>query len=208
MSEQKVVVLPEMEGLEFDEVHHIYTLDGLIIPSVSNILEPLSAVKYERVDSRTLERAATRGTSVHNGIENWIKFGIEDVPEEHEGYFEAFLKWWNANNPTVIASELRMYHKFLRYGGTCDLLCLIEDKLALIDFKTTYAVSDMTCSVQLEGYGQALATHGVKVDRKLILHLKKDGTYNDKQEYPAQDPTCWRVFGALKCLYDFKESYK
>lgn len=42
----KVLEIPVVEGLEFDDATHTYRLDGLVIPSVSAILGPLSKAKY------------------------------------------------------------------------------------------------------------------------------------------------------------------
>lgn len=202
----KVLVAPELPELTFDDASHIYRLDGADIPSVSRIMEPLKDANYAGISERTLQRAANKGTSVHNTIENFIKFGIEDVCPEHKAYFDAFMAWWTEVQPVVIGSEIRIYHKLLRYGGTIDLLCYIEDKLTLIDFKTTYSVSDMTCGVQLEAYAKALESHGIKVDQKMILHLKRDGKHKPIF-YPANDSLRWRVFGSLKVVYDYTKSY-
>lgn len=197
----------EMPGLVFEETQHIYTLDGLTIPSVTTIMDPLNADKYAGISKATLDNAANRGTAVHDGIENWIKFDFVDIPPEHQLYFDGFMKWWEENSPEVIGSEIRLYHRLLRYGGTCDLLADIDGQRTLIDYKSTYALSDMTCRVQLEAYAQALASHGIKVDKKMILHLKNDGTAVPKT-YPANDAEAWRVFGSLKCVYDYLQSYK
>lgn len=202
-----VVEVPELPELTFDDGSHIYCLDGNAIPSVSQVMEPLKDANYAGISEKTLQHAADKGTSVHNSIENFIKFGIEDVAPEHRMYFDAFLKWWEETQPAVVGSEIRIYHKLLRYGGTIDLLCYIDGKLTLIDFKTTYTISDMSCGVQLEAYAQALASHGIIVERKLILHLKKDGNYK-LRPYPANDSQRWRAFGALKCVYDYIKSYK
>ena len=201
------VKVPELPELTFDEGPHIYRLNGVQIPSVSRLMEPLKASCYAGVSDRTLAKAAGKGTSVHNSIENWIKFGIEDVPPEHMGYFSGFREWWEKYRPIVVGSEVRIYHKLLQYGGTLDLPCIINGELDLVDFKTTYALLEMTCGVQLEAYSQALASHGLQVQKKHILHLKKDGKW-EFAEFPAKDPVRWRVFGALKCLYDYEQSYK
>lgn len=203
----RITEIPEVAGLEFDDPTHTYRLDGLIIPSVSAIMAPLSRAKYSGISERTLERAADKGTAVHNSIENWIKFGIEDIPSEHIGYFKAFQDWWDRFKPVVVGSEIRICHPLMRYGGTADLVAYIEDELTLVDYKSTYVVSDMTCGVQLEAYAQALASMGIKVQRKKILHLKKDGQYVFLN-YPANDMARWRVFGALKTVYDYIESQK
>ena len=99
------------------------------------------------------------------------------------------------------------YHKLMRYGGTIDLLCEIGGLLELIDFKTTYTLLEMACGVQLEAYSQALISHGITPQRKNIMHLKKDGKWSFR-EFPAKDPARCRVVGALKCLYDYEQSYK
>lgn len=192
----------DIVGLEFDDATHTYRLDGFEIPSVSAIMEPLSRSKYAHISEEILDRAASRGTAVHNSIENWIKFGIEDVPLEHQGYFGAFQKWWEQYKPTVIASETRICHLLMRYGGTVDLLAVVENVVTLIDFKSTSSISDMTCGVQLEAYAKALESIGVKVERKRILHLKKNGEF-EYREYPINDLPRWRVFGALKTVYDY-----
>ena len=197
----------ELPELTFEEAAHVYRLNGVQIPSVSRLMEPLKNVCYSGVSNKTLERAAAKGTTVHNSIENWIKFGIEDVPAEHKGYFDGFMEWHEKYRPEAIASEMRIYHKLLEYGATIDFLCLIEGEVALVDFKTTYSLMEMTCGVQLEAYSQALASHGINVRRKHILHMNRDGRWAFP-EFPAKDPARWRVVGSLKCLYDYEQSYK
>lgn len=200
----KILELPE---LTFEEAPHIYRLNGIQIPSVSRLMEPLKNISYAGVSGRTLEKAAAKGTAVHNSIENWIKFDIDDVPTEHRGYFDGFVEWQEKFKPEIVASELRVYHKLLEYGATIDCLCFINGELTLVDYKTTYALMEMSCGVQLEAYSQALASHGIVVQRKHILHMKKDGKW-DFPEFPAKDPIRWRVVGSLKCLYDYEQSYK
>ena len=206
-SAERLTVFPSFPELTFEDKTHTYRLGGVVIPSVSAIMEPLNADKYRGIGRKTLDKAASKGTAVHNGIENWLKFGIEDVPEEHQAYFDAFMDWWRKMNPVLVGSELRVYHRIMQYGGTIDLLAYIDGKLNLIDFKSTYALYEMTCGVQLEGYSQACKSHGIEVEEKRILQIKKDGTYTE-MKFPAGDAARWRVFGSLKCVYDYLQSYK
>lgn len=198
----KVLAIPPVEGLTFDEDSHIYRVNGLEVPSVSAIMEPLSRAKYNGINARTLERAAAKGTAVHDAIENYIKFGIVDVPAEHRGYFEAFLGWWKAYNPVVVASEVRLYNKLIGYSGTADLVAYVEDVLTLIDYKSTYSVSEMTCGVQLEAYTRALNTMGIEIGAKKILHLQKDGRFK-YIGFDMNDLERWRVFTACKTVHDY-----
>lgn len=196
---EKVIELPE---LEFFEEPHIYKLFGEEIPSVSTVMEPLSSSIYGDVDPHILNAAANRGTIVHEAIENYVNYGIEDIPDEHRGYLDAFVQFWKEYKPTLIAAEYRMYHKYLNYAGTSDLLVLIDDELWLIDNKTSYSIKKMLTRIQLEAYKKALATHGIRVNRKAILHLKKTGKYSFV-EHPADDKKAWDVFTGLKTLYDY-----
>ena len=201
MMETKLVI-PNLPELTFDDCSHIYRLNGNVIPSVTKIMEPLSSHEYREVDKWVLQKAANRGTAVHNAIENWIKFGIEDLDPDYRGYFDGFKNWWNTYKPEPIGSEVKTYHRILGYAGTVDLVAVIGGRIVLVDFKTTSKLIDKNCKVQLEAYAQALASHGIEVEEKRILHLTKDGGWKEPK-YPAKDPEAWRVFGSLKCLYDY-----
>lgn len=191
------VEVPELPELTFDEASHIYRLNGDIIPSVSKLMEPLKDQCYGGISKRTLENAAIKGSAVHNSIENWIKFGIDDIPSEHRGYFNGFMEWWKQYKPRVFGSEVRIYHKQMRYGGTIDLLCEIGGLLELIDFKTTYSLLEMTCGVQLEAYSQALASHGITPQRKHILHMPKSPS-------PSND----RISDLMQQKFDLEEDIR
>ncbi len=203
---ESMISIPELPELSFDEIPHLYRLDGDVIPSVSKIMEPLSKAKYEGIPEKVLERAADRGSTVHNAIENWLKFGFVDIPSEYRGYMDAFLDWWDKMKPEAVGSEVRTYHKLMRYAGTLDLLCNIGGRLVLVDYKTTSKVSEMTCGVQLEAYAQALKSHGICAEEKRIFQPKKDGTWKE-YIFPINDVKCWGVFGACKRLYEYIESY-
>ena len=72
----------------------------------------------------------------------------------------------------------------------------------LIDFKSTYSVSEMTCGVQLEAYVRALMTMGVEAKAKKILHLQKTGRFK-YIDFKMNDIERWRVFTALKTVHDY-----
>lgn len=189
-----MVTIPDFPELTFRDEDHTYTLNGLEIPSVTTLMKPLSAEAYKTVDPDTLNKAARRGTAVHNALENYAKFGIEDIDPDLRGYFDAFLNWWELRKPEPIATEHRLYHKIMRYAGTADLICLIGGKVTLVDYKTSSQVNTKMCAVQLEGYDRALESHGIEIENRLILHLSKNGY----QEVPFQrSGKCWMVLSAL-----------
>lgn len=203
-----MVAVRTFPELTFEEKAHQYKLNGLVLPSVTTIMKPLSEDVYGSIDEQVLNRAAQRGTAVHNAIENYIKFGIEDIPPEHEGYFKAFLKWFEEHNVVPYGTEIKLYHKGLMYAGTADMAASVDGIDTLVDFKTSASVSKMLGGVQLEAYDRALASHDseMKFGQKLILHLKKDGKYEVVPFVNGVD--CWRVFTALLTVRNYKQKFK
>ena len=179
----------------------------MVLPSVTTIMKPLSDNKYSTVRADVLENAANKGSIVHHAIENYLKFGIEDISEDYKPYFLAFLEFLSDKQPTILVTESKVYHKYLRYSGTVDLICIIDGKVFLIDYKTTSVLIEMLTKVQLEAYGKALESHEYKVDKKAILHLKKDGTYRFERNY-SNDSESWNVFGCLLTVNSYIKKYK
>lgn len=198
------LVLPDTsKTLTFDDAKHIYRLNGIIVPSVTQVMQPLSDETYRDVEAKVLRRAAGKGTAVHNAIENYLTFGIEDIEPEHAGYFTAFLRWFDEYKPQVIGKEYRLYHKFMAYAGTADLICIIGGRLYVIDYKTTQRIEEMLVKVQLKAYSQALASLGVEPQRAASLHLKKDGTF-DFQTHDGGAES-WQVFSSLLTVLRYKQ---
>lgn len=184
------------EELSFDPVKHLYKLNGVPIPSVTQIMRPISLHKYQGIDAETLQHAADRGTNVHEAIEFYAKYGIDDIHGADRPYFEAFLKWVKDYKPVIQESESMVYHRQLMYAGTLDMRAVIAGKRTLIDFKTTATLNDMLTTVQLEAYQRALASTGEEIDQKAILLLRPDASYLFKV-YPANDLEAWKTFTAL-----------
>lgn len=194
--------IPDFPELTFEEKWHTYHLNGLEVPSVTTVMKPLSNDFYSTVDPEVLNRAASRGTAIHNAAENYAKFGIEDVPPAYAGYFDGFRQWWDDAKPEILATEHKLYHKILRYAGTADLLCIINGKLTLVDYKTSAQVNTKLCAIQLEAYDRALESHGIKVEDRLILHLSKTG---HKAVRFLRSGKCWSVFSALLTIKNYMD---
>ena len=60
--------------LEYIDEIHQYLVDGVCVPSITQILKIKFGNKYENIDKQVLERAAKKGTKVHEAIENFEKW--------------------------------------------------------------------------------------------------------------------------------------
>lgn len=199
--------LQNLPELHFEEEKHQYYLNGMNLPSVTTIMRPLSSALYKDIDPEVLDKAATKGTIVHNAIENYVLYGIEDIDPDYGMYFQAFMDWYDENEPKVLATEYGVYHKALRYAGMADMIAVVNGKKTLIDFKTSVNVNKMLTGVQLEAYAKALESLGQPVDQKAILHLRKDGKYS-YIVYEKNDLESWTVFGALLTVHNHIQKYK
>lgn len=194
--------IPELQELTFDSKKHYYRLNGRYIPAVSTVMKPLTSALYKDIDEAILKAAAERGTAVHEMIENYLKFGWTEPNPPYQGYFDAFLRWHNDYSPTLVSSELRAYHPLYHYAGTSDFLGYIDNRLTLVDFKTTAVLHDHLVRIQDEAYARALREHKVPVEVGGAVQLMKDGTYR-YITFEIGDSEAWTVFSALLTVHGY-----
>ena len=133
-------------------------------------------------------------------------YEIDDCPIELEGYYRAFKAWFAEAKPCVTAAETKIYHKVFRYAGTADLICVIDGRVTLIDFKTTAALAEKIVNVQLHAYERAFSSHGLEIEQKAALLLSKSGEWEYRM-FPKQDAEVNEVFSCLLGLHNYKTKY-
>lgn len=175
-----MIKLPEIT-INFDEEKHLYTLRGYRLPSVTQLMRPMTAMVYSDVSQSALMDAADRGTRAHESISNIVLYGIEESDEDTEPYISAFKDFMRDFKPTWLASEYRLYHKTLMYAGTLDLIGYVTDDddngVDVVDLKTTSALHRTLLSTQLGAYAEAMKSHGVQVRNLYGLQLLRTGKY-------------------------------
>ena len=172
------MILPKVD-IDFDEDGHLYTLRGMRMPSVTQIMRPMSLMLYSDVSDSALYAAADRGTRAHAQVEAIVKYGVEEWDEDTEGYIRAFQAFQDAYRLKWLGSEYRTYHKVMRYAGTIDLIADAgaDGEVDVIDIKTTAQFHRAMLRTQLGAYAEALKSWGVKVHGVYGLQLLKDGQY-------------------------------
>lgn len=171
-------ILPAVE-IDFEPVQHVYSLRGVKLPSVTQIMQPMSLMLYEGIPSNTLSEAADRGTRAHEQISNYVAYGIVETDEDTECYMRAFLQFEEHYRPVWIGSEYRTYHKLMRYAGTLDLIGYIQPDdgtgVDVIDIKCTSEYHPVMLATQLAGYAEALKSHGIQIRKRYGLQLQRNG---------------------------------
>lgn len=164
--------------LEFDKETHTYIKDGIILTSVTQLLQELFPLKYENVPKEILDQKAEYGSSVHKLIEIIEK----KKPKNPLGYIRRYynpniyqeeslkdyLKIKDKYKIEITDSEKMISYKML-YAGTLDLKGYVNGKSAIIDIKTTYELDELYVSWQNSLYELADG----KVDELYCLWLPK-----------------------------------
>lgn len=164
--------------LEFVEQEHLYLYDGVIIPSVSEILGFIFPDKYKDVPKEILKDKADYGTLVHKLCEE-LDTGktLEELKQEYkfnyiiEATLNQHLRLKEKHNIQPISMEQRVCYKGI-YAGTYDLEAYVDRKLSLIDRKTTSELDKEYLSWQLSFYELA---KGKKYDKLYVEWLPKKG---------------------------------
>ena len=122
----------------FEESTHTYTLDGVVIPSVTEICAPITSGKYPPVG--VVQQAAARGTRVH---ELCALYDMDALPDEIEAGLVGYVKAWAAfcrdYKPVWTHIELPLYGEIdtgLPFAGTLDRIGEIDGEMPVVDIKT------------------------------------------------------------------------
>ena len=119
--------------VEFENESHTYLVDGLTVPSVTQILAT-AFNDYARVSARVLQEASEKGTALHKAIEVYETTGKASELKEFRNYL--FLKRYAkienvANEIPVIYEE----NGKVLFAGQLDQIYKIGDCYGINDFK-------------------------------------------------------------------------
>lgn len=160
--------------LEYDDENHVYIVDGVIVPSVTQILGAKFGNKYANVNRSTLERAANRGTEIHKAIEMYCRTGADAQLKELRNF--RFLKTYYGLDiqenevPVILSLEDTPIA-----AGRLDLVFEIYGEMAIADIKTTSVLDKDYLAYQLNLYRLAyMQSYSRNITKLYGVHLKDD----------------------------------
>lgn len=160
-----------------DDVHQ-YIVDGICVPSITQVLKFKFGNKYASVDATTLQRASEKGTEVHETIERYCKTGEEsELPELRN--FKFLQRQYDftvlENEVPVIMSASDGYKYKPVCAGRLDMVLMRDDKVGLADIKRTSALDKEYLGFQLNLYRIAYRqSYGIEAEFLRGLHLRDD----------------------------------
>jgi hypothetical protein len=195
--------------LQFDQPTHTYTLDGVRVPSVTQVLKPL--YNFEGIPLATLNAKARLGTAVHRACELLDNDDLDEESEEGRaalaplaGYLAGYKKFKSDMRPKLLANEQLLHHPVHRYAGQIDRSYAFEGHVWDVDLKSTVSMSPIV-GLQTAAYTEMLRAQGRTVPaRRGALQLFPDGKY---KLHEFKDPTDFSVFLSLLTVQRFKERF-
>jgi len=147
-------------------------------------------IKQKWEDNR--DDAATKGTHMHLQFEMFFN----DEPVEFIDELMQFLQWKNDYNIEPWRTEITIYSPKYRIVGNVDLVCKVNGKWAIVDYKRAepkYTSFGKKCkgpmdkyqhndaikhALQLEIYKKIIEElYGIKIEKLYNLYIKEDGEY-------------------------------
>ena len=167
--------------LHFNEETHEYRLDGVILPSATQIISamiPTSASKFYT------EAGRERGTAVHLACELYDAGELDETALDPRlvPYLSGWKKFLRETRVTIVDAEHRAASKY-GFAGTRDRLAIDHkgDKI-LIDIKSSIA-KPKWIGIQLGFYQQLAEEQGHKIVERWSVHLPGDGTFR-REHWP------------------------
>ena len=183
--------------LEYFDDEHIYLVDGIVVPSITQLLKVKFGNKYDAVSRATLQRAADAGTAVHEAIERYCKDGTEaDIPElKNFKFLQRQCKFEVLENETPIilflddepiaAGRLDMVIELPSANG-------MSRNIGGADIKRTSTLDKEYLGYQLNLYRIAYRQcYGVEWDFLRGIHLREE--VRKFVNVPINENTAWQL---------------
>ncbi len=215
---------PTTDGLlpfAFDEATHTYTLAGVAVPSVTQVLNAEQFIDFSMVPRDILLDAQERGNRVHRAMHYYLERDLDmaDVDDADRGYVDSGIAYVQEHgirpfehDGQVIGIEYRGVHPLFRYGFTIDCVGLDPDDVAAIDDWKTGEPEDVAAALQTAAYEAALRvtlfrrSPKVRIRRRAVK-LYRDGTPGRREPKEGYtDPRDFGVFLAAFTSHNFKRN--
>ena len=160
--------------LEYYDDTHQYLVDGVIVPSITQILQIKFGNKYIGVNKRVLERASKKGTEVHEAIERYFQTGEETELKELRNF--KFLK--KKYNFDIIENEVPVIlfqNNEPICAGRLDMVIRMDGRIGGADIKRTSTLDKEYLAYQLNLYRIAyMQSYGIEWKFLKGIHLRDD----------------------------------
>lgn len=164
------------QQLHFDEATHTYTVKGIHVPSVTEILAGVGVIDFDAVPEWCRERGLERGSYVHLATQFFDEGDLDwnTVDPDLRGYVHAYIAFRQDTGFEPHLIEHQGYNPVLRYAGTLDRAGIMNQRNILLDIKT--GTTPKWVCWQTAGY-QNMGIQTLRYVERYALELREDGHY-------------------------------
>ena len=181
----------------FNQEYHTYSLNGITLNGITGLIKSqLFPNLYKDIPQYVLDKAAERGTMVHESIE-LFDAGFE--PKDTTPELENYKRIKRENELTTITNEYIVTDKE-HFASAIDLVLCKGEDIILADIKTTYTLDKEYVRWQLSIYAYLfeLQNPDLKVSKLYALWLR-----DDKSEFAeVKRVEIDTIKGLLQCEID------
>lgn len=187
--------------LTFDADVHRYYWNGLPVPNVTTVLEPIE--ELWRVSPEILQRKADLGRRIHLAcqLDDDDDLDESSVQDDEAPYLEAWRRFRTDKRVMIESAEEMLYHPIYRYAGTLDRVLRFDGFRWLADIKISVEVY-ASAAVQTAAYLQAKRDQGIQ--KRAAIQLRDDGRYRLRE---FTDPADWPCFLSLLTIHNWKQKH-
>lgn len=188
----------QTQRLTFDPAKHLYTVGGLLYPSVTQVLADTGFVDK----SWFTEYARDRGSKVHRAalLSDQGDLDTDNLDPVLRGYVDAWERFRAEVVPEFTAMEEGLFSDTYRFAGTPDRFGLMGTFETVFEIKT--GSPEKWHGIQLAGYSILL---NKPYCQRVGIYLKEDGRYNlefyrDRQDGP--------IFLSALAIHNWRQNAK
>lgn len=190
--------------VEFIPETHKYLVDGVEVPSVTQIVAPLGEDFDEADDfvELAIEAAADRGVTMHAYIEHRLTGGAPEdfeIPDAYAPYADAVELFLSEH--TVVPMLIETPLPGDGFAGTPDLVCEFDGNESILDYKFVSTISKARTGAQLAGYLNLCEANGVFPALLYAVQFLRTGDY---RLYPVGVHNSTAAFEACREIYRLK----
>jgi hypothetical protein len=187
----------------FDKPSHRYTVDGVALPSVTEVLAPLNPFRF--IPAHVLRAARDLGTAVHLACELDDRGVLDEetLAPALQGYLAAWRCFRREHNTHWLLIEAPVFNPQMGYAGTVDRYGFVDGDKTVVDLKSSASLYP-SVGPQLAAYAKAIPQASPCTKRMAVL-LKPTGHYEARTYTSGMD---WAVFASLLTVRSFCQLHK
>lgn len=181
--------------LEYLDDEHVYLVNGVIVPSVTQILKSRYSRKYDHVSKGVLNKAAQAGTAVHEAIERYCKYGEMSELEELRNFIFLQKRYGfevlDNEVPVILFKDDEPVA-----AGRLDLVLKMDDEVGGADVKRVSSLDKEYLAYQLNIYRIAYR-QSYGVDWKFLkgVHLRE--SVRKFVDIPINEEIAWELINTF-----------